>query len=37
VRSTGAYTAAVDLFYVGSVEELATKLLQSVLENRTGP
>ncbi len=27
----------MDLFYAGGVEELATRLLQSVLENRTGP
>ncbi len=29
-------TAAVDLFYVTSIEELAVKLLSSLLENRTG-
>jgi len=32
----GAYTASIDLFYVTSLEEFATKLMKSVLENRTG-
>lgn len=33
VREAGAYTAKVDLFYVTSVEEFASKFLQSILEN----
>ncbi|MBX6352579.1 MAG: ATP-binding protein [Thermoflavifilum sp.] len=36
VREAGAYTAKVDLFYVTSVEEFASKFLQSILENRVG-
>lgn len=36
LRQAGAYTAQVDLFYVTSVEEFAAKLIQSVVENRTG-
>lgn len=32
----GCYTASVDLLYVNSIEELAAKLIQSILENRVG-
>ncbi|MDA8198399.1 MAG: ATP-binding protein [Thermaerobacter sp.] len=37
LQSRGAYTAYVDLFRTSSLEELATRLLESVLANRTGP
>jgi len=36
LRTQGYGTASVDLFYVTSIEELAVKLLASLLENRTG-
>lgn len=37
LKADGAYTSNVDLFYVTSIEELGAKLMQSTLENRTGP
>ena len=37
LRAAGVYTAAVDLFRVTSVEELAVELTAAVLANRTGP
>ncbi len=36
LAAQGAYTAQLDLFHVTNLEELASKLLQSVLANRTG-
>ena len=36
LQRSDCYIAKVDLFHVTSIEEFATKLLQSVLENRTG-
>jgi len=36
LREEGAYTAQVDLFYVASIEEMAAKLVHSLLENRVG-
>ena len=37
LQSRGTYTAYVDLFRTSSLEELATRLLEAVLANRTGP
>jgi uncharacterized protein len=37
LKANDVYVAAVDLFYVTSIEEFATKLMQAILENRTGP
>lgn len=36
LREEGAYVAKIDLFHVTSIEEMGTKLLQAILENRTG-
>ena len=36
LNNDGCYVAQVDLFYITNEEELALKILQSVLQNRTG-
>ena len=36
LQEAGAYVAKIDLFHVTSIEELGTKLLQAIVENRTG-